>query len=354
LALAPAEAWPLLLVAAYTTLGFGLAGTFFVALQYVTGSSWSIAFRRVPEALSSLVAVGAVGMALVLLVRPDLYPAFGDAPAGGFRGWWLNRPFFLLRAFAYAAVWIWFGRRLVRHSRAQDDDGDPGRTAEAGRTAAAFIVCFAVTFWLASADWIMSLEPHWYSTMFGLYNFAGFFLAGLALVTLLTLWLERVGPLSGIVTTEHLHDLGRLMFGFSTFWMYIWFCQYMLIWYVNIPEETSYYIARLQGTWMPLVFLTLVANWGVPFLVLLPRAAKRNRLVLAQVGLLLLIGRWLDVALMVLPSVHVPALALVTWGAAAAVATAAVAVVVFRRGYAGAGAFPRGDPWIVESLEHHA
>ena len=162
---------------------------------------------------------------------------------------------------------------------------------------------YAVTFSLASADWIMALEPMWFSTMWGVYNFAGMILAALAVIVLFCVALSAPGrPLQGTFRTEHLHDLGKLLVGFSCFWMYIWFSQYMLIWYSNIPEETSYFVVRTHGAWGPVVVVTLILNWLVPFLVLLPRPAKRSASVMTKVAIVLLVGRWVDLYLMVFPS----------------------------------------------------
>src|SRR5262249_16847742 len=158
------------------------------------------------------------------------------------------------------------------------------------------------TCWLASYDWIMSLEPEWASTVFGVYNFAGLFLSGLAAVILLVIWLRRQGPLQAVLNESHLHDLGTLLFAMSSFWMYTWFCQFLLIWYVNKPEETAYLRRRWQGGWAAWLFLDLALNWVIPFLVLLSRRAKCNPRVLGTVAVLVLAGRWVDLFLMIFPS----------------------------------------------------
>jgi Ni/Fe-hydrogenase subunit HybB-like protein len=149
----------------------------------------------------------------------------------------------------------------------------------------------------------MSLEPGWYSTIFGVYHFAGLFLAAIAAIVLLALWLERAGPLAGVLHEDHLHDFGKLIFSFSTFWAYIWFSQYMLIWYANIPEETTYFVARTHGAWLGFFVLNVVLNWGVPFAVLIRRDTKRDRRVLATVAVVVLVGRWIDLYLMILPPI---------------------------------------------------
>ncbi|MCP5115549.1 MAG: hypothetical protein GY953_32380, partial [bacterium] len=278
--LAPERTWANLLLASFYLLGLGLAGVVFVALQYVTGAEWSVAFRRVPEAMAGTLPYAAGIFLLVLMVSPWLYPWFhglhGEPdPSMWFKELWLSPVFFIVRALVYLAVWLGFAHAIVRTSRRQDDDGKPGHTVRNIRLSAGFLVAFALTFWLATFDWIMSLEPHWYSTVFAVYHFAGLVLSGLAMITIVAVWLQRLGTLRGILTVEHLHDLGKLLFAFSCFWMYIWFCQYMLIWYGNIPEETVYYVQREHGAWHVLSIANPIVNWLIPFLILLPRPAKR-------------------------------------------------------------------------------
>ena len=195
----------------------------------------------------------------------------------------------------YSGIWILFAFAIRQRSRRQDHDGDPRWTHENFRLSAAFLVLFGITVTLASIDWVMSIEYHWFSTIFGVYNFAGLFFSGLAAIILLALWLERAGPLRGVLTESHLHDLGKLLFAFSVFWAYIWFSQYMLIWYTDIPEETSYFVRRQHGAWFALFILNLFLNCVIPFCVLLRRDTKRQRQTMAVVAVIVLLGRWLDV-----------------------------------------------------------
>jgi hypothetical protein len=293
----PERIWANLLVVSYGLLGLGLGGTVLLALLLVTGARWSDILLPVARRLTVLVPVGGAGMWIVLLVCPELYPwttATAEA-ASAFQGVWLSRPFFLLRATVYLGLWIGMTWALVRTA--------PRDRTAGVRIAAGFLVVFALTCWLASVDWIMSLEPEWSSAVFGIYHFAGMFLGALAVLVVLVVWLDRRGALAGALTRAHRRDLGTLLFAFSSFWMYIWFCQYMLIWFVNNPEETTYYLLRQQNPWPALVIANLVLSWGVPFLVLLLRPAKESGTVLVIVALGVLIGRWLDLYVMVLPPV---------------------------------------------------
>jgi hypothetical protein len=319
-----------LLVAGYGVLGLGLGGGVLLALLSVTGARWSDVLRPIAEKLTLLVPIGGAGVWLVLLACPWLYPWTASAaePASVFQGVWLSRPFFLLRAAVYLGLWLGLTLLLVRASR---------RDRAAGvRISAAFLVVFALTCWLASVDWIMSLEPRWTSAVFGIYHFAGMFLGALAAVIVLAVWLDYRGMFAGRFTRGHRRDLGTLLFAFSSFWMYIWFCQYLLIWYVNNPEEADYYVLRQREPWLPLVIANLVLGWGLPFLILLLRPAKESSFVLLIVAVGVLVGRWLDLYLMILPPVSGSGAALSDAGLFLGAAGLAV-VVLARRMPAGFG-----------------
>jgi len=220
-----------------------------------------------------------------------------------FQTFWLERTFFLCRALIYVGLWLFFAYFLVRGGEKEDANDAGTQNAKKTRLSAVFLVVYALTCWLAGTDWIMSLEPKWSSTIFGVYQFTGMFLSALAAVIVLVLWLDRRGVFHGSLTRDHLHDLGTLLFAFSSFWMYIWFSQYLLIWYVNNPEETAYFVLRQYETWHPLFLANLVLNWGIPFVVLLFRPAKESKGVLLSVAIIVLLGRWVDLYLMILPPV---------------------------------------------------
>ena len=356
LTVAPRRVWANLLLLSFYFLGVCLAGLVFVAMQYACSAHWAIALRRVPEAMARLLPVGALGVLAVLLLYPQLYgwtqPAREAAPV--FRHWWLSLGFFRGRAVVFILLWLLFAWGLLRNSQRQDQSGDPALTRRNGRISALFLIVFAITFWLASYDWVMSLEPDWASTIFGAYNFAGMFLSGLAVLTIVVAWLQHKNLMPGIISRDHLHDLGKLLFAFSTFWMYLWFSQYMLIWYANIPEETGYFVERQHGYWAPLLVLNLFLNWVIPFLVLLPRGNKQRAGVLVRISAVLLLGRWLDLYLMIMPpfSPAAPAIGPIEIGLAAGAA-----------GLFGYGLFaalrraplvPRMDPYLQESLHYPA
>ncbi|MBI2819431.1 MAG: hypothetical protein HYX73_05585 [Acidobacteria bacterium] len=353
----PQRFWSNWLMASYLLLGLGLAGTFFVALQYMTSASWSVAFRRVPEALSSTLPVGAIGLLAIFFLHPSLYP-WAHAGAGGeelhgFKAAWLSLPFFWARSLVYLALWLLLARAIVRKSREQDGNRSPEYTTANIRFSAMYLVAFGLTFWLASMDWIMSLEPHWYSTIFGIYNFAGLFSGGLAAIILLVVWLRKTTALGDFVSEEHLHDLGKLLFAFSTFWMYIWFSQYMLIWYANITEETTYFILRRHGFWEPIFLLNIFLNWIIPFVVLMPVSSKRNPSTLAKVAIIVLVGRWVDLYLMIFPPLIGPMPVFGFWELGAMAGVFGLFLVTFQRTLRQAPLVPLNDPRLEESLHYH-
>lgn len=301
LAVYPDRFWANALLAGFFTLTLSLGTTVFLAIQEVTGSSWSRPFQKVSEALSSGLWVG-VGLTCMAVAfgGHSLYgwvrSAGGHAPHA--QEVWLSRPFQVARLAAYAAAWLALGAALVGGARRRRT----GESTGSGEgQAARFLVAFAVTFTAASMDWIMTLEPRWFSTIFGVYVFAGAFLSGLAAIAVMTTIVRRIDVMEREGLEETYHDLGKLLFGFSSFWAYIWFCQYLLIWYTNIPEETTFFVTRTRGGWGFLTALSVGLNWIVPFFALMTKAAKSDPKTLFRVGLCVLFGHWLDLFVLVMP-----------------------------------------------------
>lgn len=355
----PSRVWTDLLVAGFYFLALALAGLVFLAIQYLAGAGWWTALRRVPEALMTLVPLAALPMLALWLGRRILYPwtrpeVMAAEPAVAAKAAYLNEPFFLVRMVLFLGIWSLFAVLLRRASLAQDDrPGGLEQHRRMVRLSALFIVVFAITFSLASFDWLMSLDPRWTSTMFAVYTFAGLFLEGIAAVALIVVWLRREGPLSGIVNQSHLHDLGKLLFAFSIFWAYIWVCQYLLIWYGNLSEEIPFYVIRTRGAWLPLFVLAPVLNWLLPFVILLPRAAKRHPRVLAAAAAVVLAGRWIDLYMIVAPAV-LPAPRLGLLELLIAAGYAGLFFLAGSRILSRAPLLARNDPFLPESLHHHA
>lgn len=356
LPLAPARTWGNLLIAALYLLGLGLGAIMFIAADHILEGGWTVLFRRIPEAMGSLLPAAAPGIILILLAAPVLYPWMGQPVEGptvtALREWWLSRPLFVVRSLLYLFIWIALAGRLLTLSRRQDTEGGTRLTALSTGQSALITVVFAVTIWLASMDWVMTLEPEWISTIFGVYNFAGLFLSAIAAITLLVVVLSQGGPLTGLVNANHYHDLGKLLFSFGCFWFYIWFSQYLIIWYAHLPEETAWFVPRVTGAWGSLMVVNLILNWAVPFLVLLSGTAKRNPKILFIVACAVLLGRWVDLYLMIGPPVY-PGGAVVSYlEAGVLLGIVGVAGLVILRALSRHPLVPRQDPFLDESLQH--
>jgi hypothetical protein len=290
-------------------LSLALGALFFVLIQYAVQGGWGIVLRRIGETVFATMPVMAALFVPLLFGMHDLYSwsVPGAAEHDALLQWkapYLNVPFFLVRAAVYFGCWSFIGLLYYRGSRGQDATGDPAVSARLRRLAGPSIIVLALTQTFASIDWIVSLTPHWYSTMFGVYFFAGSFVGFIALLSVAAEALRRAGLLDVVITAEHLHDVGKLLFGFTAFWAYIAFSQFLLIWYANIPEETIWYQVRMEGSWLTLSMFLMVGHFAVPFFYLMGRAVKRRGLTLAAGGLWLLVMHYVDLYWQVMPTLH--------------------------------------------------
>jgi len=298
-------------------LALSLGGTFFIAIHYITGATWSVVVRRVAEGFSSFVPVGLVLFLVILFGIPHLYvwsvPSAGaehgvDITKGGY----LTTPRFVLRNVIFLAIWCGFDWFFRRNSLRQDKTGSPALTKASTKASALFLPVFAVTFTLFSFDQLMSLEPTWYSTIFGVYCWAGLWQSSLAAITIVVILLRRQGALAGVVNRAHYWDLGKYMFAFSIFWMYIAFSQFMLIWYANLPEEIDWMIKRTFTSWGGIGIALMVFKFGIPFFALMHQRAKESETVLMTIAGIILIGQWLDLYWVILPELS-PAGVVFSW-----------------------------------------
>ena len=363
------RAWSAGLVAAYYFLSIALGASVIVAIMHVTKAGWGVVIRRVPEAmmaylpvaLLTMLAVCGFGMkSLYEWSHPDIV---AEDHLLQHKAVLLNPTGFLTRLVVIIGVWSLLTFFIRKRSITQDSDGDVKHTQRNLLFSVIYIIFMGLTLTLGALDWLMSLEPHWFSTMFGVYQFSGAHAAGMAAILLITVALMKAGLLPH-VNENHLHDIGKFMFGLSTFWAYIWIGQFLLIWYANIPEETGYFIIRQDTGWLCLWATNLLINWTIPFFVLLPRPNKRNPKILVAVAILMLCGHWLDVYLQVLPATshfaaemgtltsgRGPYFGLPEIGATAAVAGLFLLTVMTFLGKA--SLLPAKDPYLSESLHHH-
>ncbi|GIM58167.1 quinol:cytochrome C oxidoreductase [Capnocytophaga canimorsus] len=301
--------WAALYVAALFFLFISLGVLAFYAINRASQAGWSPVLFRVMEAITAYLLPGAV-VVFVILVLSGLHfnhlfiwmdetVVAHDALLQGKQGY-LNVPFFLIRAAIYILGWMAYRHFSRKFSIAQDTASDNRNFVKNFKISAAFLVFFLVSESMMSWDWIMSVDPHWFSTLFGWYVFASMFVSGITVIALITIYLKSRGYLQ-FVNSSHMHDLAKFMFGISIFWTYLWFSQFLLIWYSNIPEEVTYYVTRIND--YKLVFFGMAAmNFIFPLLVLMNADFKRINWLVVMVGIVILIGHYFDFYVMIMPA----------------------------------------------------
>jgi hypothetical protein len=281
----------------------------FYAIQYAAQAGWSPILFRVMEGITAYMLPGSIIFFIVLVLSAmhmnhlfvwmDADVVANDTLIQGKSGY-LNVTFFLIRAAIFLGLWNFFRAKMRKNSIAQDSTTDLSFYKKNFKLAATFLVIFIITESIMSWDWIMSVDPHWYSTLFGWYVFASFFVSGITAIALVTLYLKSKGYLEK-VNTSHIHDLAKFMFGISIFWTYLWFSQFMLIWYSNIPEEVTYYVTRIEQYNLPF-FGMLAMNFIFPLLILINTDFKRLSWIIVMAGIVILFGHYIDFFNMIMPA----------------------------------------------------
>ena len=303
----------LLLMAYYFTCVCA-AGLFFVALQYVAQAGWATGLLRVPQAMSRVLPIASLILFVVCaagLLTHNLYhhwngdgltdpasPNYDKLIAG--KAVYLNVPFFLARLAIFLGAYSFFAVLFARYAKREAAEGGLVFYDKSIKWSAVFLIIFGFTTPIWAFDTIMSLEAHWFSTMFGWYNFAALWVSGLCVIALIIILLKKGGYMSWI-NENHLHDLGKFIFAFSIFWTYIWFSQFLLIYYANMPEETVYFYKRWEPEYLPWFWVNIVINFVAPILILMARGSKRHTNTLMFVCIMLLCGHWLDYYMMIMP-----------------------------------------------------
>ena len=353
-------------------LGLGIIGLFFVAIQYAASAGWSAGLIRVPLAMGSWIPVAGILMIVLYFVTSHdifhwthhgLYEKGGaefdpiiakKAPYFFFPGEPGGFPiFFIFRMVLFFGLWYWFLVMIRKNMLAEDIDNSPTYWYKNRVNATVFLIIFAVSSSVAAWDWIMSIDTHWFSTMFGWYMFASWWVTGLAGITLIVAFLKDAGYLK-VVNANHLHDLGKFIFAFSIFWTYIWFGQFLLIYYANIPEETVYFVERMTTSPYSWIFYTnLILNFVLPLLLLMTRDAKRQISMLKVVCPIVILGHWLDFFNMVTPGVmqNDGGIGFLEIGLALVFAAAYLLVVL--SSLAKVPLVGKNHPMLQESLNHH-
>ncbi len=340
-------------------LCLAIGASFFLALQYITQAGWSAAFKRIPESISAYIPWAALIMILIMIGMKSLYPwiqpdehSFDEHSMHliEHKSPFLNVPFFLIRLVIYFTVWVFMTRLLRKYSLKEDIEGGMIYFEKSGFYSKVYIFTLALTFSLASFDWIMSIDPTWFSTIFALKNFITSFYHGSALIVLIVVIMHHYGYFQ-FITDAHWQDFSKYVFILSIMWAYFWFSQYLLIWYANIPEETVYYVHRLTGPWKTVFYLNLILNWTVPFVVLLSNYFARKKMVLGIVIVFVLIGLWIDIYEQIMPGtigdVKIGFTEIGTY-----LGFAGLFIYIFLRTLSSAALIPANHPLLQESLHH--
>lgn len=352
----PQRAWANYLLNNYIFFSIAMGGVFFFVIQYISQSGWSAGFKRVSEAMMSWLPYAAVFFLILYFGIHSLYHwSHDDVIATDtlvqHKTPYLNVPFFYIRLIIYFALWVLFTQILRRFSLKEDEVGGMTYFEKSEFYSKVLIFILAFTFTLSAIDWIMSLEPHWYSTIFALKNMVSAFLHGVSIMVLIIFVLYKRGFFP-FLNKYHLHDFTRYMFMLAIVWGYFWFAQFMLIWYGNIPEETMYFYYRWEDGWKTLFFAEIVINWGVPFLVLLPVKTSRSMTAMTIVILFLVVGQYIEQFVQIMPET----VGELKFG---------VIEIGTYLGYAGLFSYvvigslakrklvPANHPYLEESLEHH-
>ena len=351
--------WPAFLTSFFYFVSLSLGGLFFVAIQHAVNAGWSVTVRRIAEGMTAFLPIALI-LALILAffgghslfewLHEDVV---ADDPILQRKSPYLNLPFFVIRTIVFFGGWILLAKVIVGHSLKQDQDGDESRSHKNRRWSIGFLLFFALSYSLFSVDYLMSLHPHWFSTIFGVYCFAGLFQSSLAFLIILIVYSMKKGLLDGLVNQNHIHDLGKLLFAFTVFFAYIGFSQFMLIWYANLPEETIFFIHRAHGGWMAISYSLLLFKFIVPFLALLPRAAKRNVDWLQVIAILILVMQYVDIYWLVYPNFNEGHVVFGFTEVAVFLGVAGLFLWVCFKFLNRHSIVPLQDPYTQEALHHH-
>jgi len=339
-------------------LSLTIGSLFFVIIQHLTRAGWSVVIRRIPETFAMNAWVMSILFLPIVYAIKTLYPwshadiVNADHLLLGKQGY-LNLKFFLIRAIAFFAIWIGMARYFYKRSTDQDTSGDKQLTLSMQGFSAAAILLFAISVTFAIVDWAMTLTPHWYSTMFGVYFFAGSAVCAFATMSLIALTLRKAGFLTDIIRIDHFHDIAKFLYGINIFWAYVSFSQYFLYWYANIPEETVWFQEHFFGSWNTVAALLALGHFFIPFVVFMSKHARRNLKVQCVVVIWFLMMHVTDLYWLIMPNfshtgIHVTLTDVTTF-----FGIGGIYLALFWKRLASKSLIPNKDPRLSESLHHH-
>ena len=335
-----------------------LASLIMVMIHHITKSSWGTVIRRIPESFFSNLAIWSVFMIPILLGMSSLYTwtnteyvandpiMLGKVP-------YLNEPFFVIRQFIYFGIWGFLGYKLHKVSVDMDRTNDCGMTSLLRKLSAPGILLFSLTIAFASFDWLMSLDAHWFSTMFGVYFFAMSFQVLFPVIILIVFWMQRNGMLKNTIGRAHIYDLGAWLFGFTVFYAYIAFSQFLLIYYANIPEATIWFYHRLEGNWAIITYSLLIGRFIIPFILLLNREPKHNQKVLGFVSVLIILMHLIELHWIVMPVFNHGGMVLSWLDFATFIGLGGIFMGLFFQRFKKHNMVPVNDPQLANSLDKH-
>jgi hypothetical protein len=348
--------WANYLLNNYYFVSLAIGAAFFGAIQYITQSGWSAGFKRIPEAMVAWLPFAAVFFVILYFGMHSIFEWTHQEVVQHdhllqFKSPYLNIPFFFARVVAFFAAWIIMSKLLRKISLKEDEVGGMEYFEKSELLSKIFIFIIAFTFSLFSVDMLMSLEPHWFSTLFAGKSFIAALLHASSIIALIVIVLSRMGKLQ-LLNRSHLHDFTRYIFMTSIVWGYFNFAEYMLIWYGNIPEETSWFVHRSHGVYRVLFFVNIVLNWAVPFFILMPRKSSRSKLIMFPVILILIIGQYTELYYIIWPAtVHEAKFGLLEVGTF--IGYLGLFSLVVATTLAKASLVPKNHPYLEESIHHH-
>lgn len=348
--------WVNYLLVNYYFVSLAVGAAFFYAIQYVAQAGWSSAFKRIPEAIMAYIPFGAVFFILLFFGMGSIYEWSHEEVLQtdhllSHKSPYLNEPFFFIRVLVFFGAWFLLTRLLRRLSVLEDQKGGLDYFIKSEFYSKVFIFVVALSFSLFAVDMLLSLEPHWFSTIFAARSFISAFLHGSSIIALVVILLNRHGYLK-LLNKSHLHDFTRYLFMTAIVWAYFSFSEFMLIWYGNLPEETIYFAKRWDGIYMVLFFISFFMNWFIPFLVLMPKATSRNRKVIVPVIFILIIGQYIELYYHIWPAtMGAPKFGIIEIGSF--IGYVGLFAWVIASNLAKANLIPKNHPYLEESLYHH-